>query len=104
VIEQNIWDDMSKSALGLGFSQDDVNAYLFTVSVSNFNAIMSLAAYLARDGILNEERIAGLHDAMSKPLSIASDSTNELIVQHQARVDDLLAELRAAYRERRRGT
>jgi hypothetical protein len=61
------------------------------LDVAAFNGILSLAIVLRKRKLLTSEETKGLHDIMSKPLSLAGNSGNPVVQDAQHNLDQLFA-------------
>jgi hypothetical protein len=61
------------------------------LDVAAFNGILSLAIVLRKRRLLTEGETKGLHDIMSKPLSLAGNADNPVVQDAQHNLDQLFA-------------
>ena len=61
------------------------------LDVAAFNGILSLAIVLRKRRLLTDTETKGLHDIMSKPLSLAGNADNPVVQDAQHNLDQLFA-------------
>lgn len=61
------------------------------LDVAAFNGILSLAIVLRKRNLLTDIETEGLHDIMSKPLSLAGNADNPVVQDAQHNLDQLFA-------------
>ena len=61
------------------------------LDVAAFNGILSLAIVLRKRKLLTDDETKGLHDIMSKPLSLAANADNPVVQDAQHNLDQLFA-------------
>lgn len=61
------------------------------LDVAAFNGILSLAILLRKRELLTNAETKGLHDIMSKPLSLAGNADNPVVQDAQHNLDQLFA-------------
>lgn len=61
------------------------------LDVAAFNGILSLAIVLRKRKLLTDTETKGLHDIMSKPLSLAGNADNPVVQDAQHNLDQLFA-------------
>jgi len=61
------------------------------LDVAAFNGILSLAIVLRKRELLTNAETKGLHDIMSKPLSLAGNADNPVVQDAQHNLDQLFA-------------
>jgi len=61
------------------------------LDVAAFNGILSLAIVLQKRELLTNAETKGLHDIMSKPLSLAGNADNPVVQDAQHNLDQLFA-------------
>ena len=61
------------------------------LDVAAFNGILSLAIILRKRKLLTDTETKGLHDIMSKPLSLAGNADNPVVQDAQHNLDQLFA-------------
>lgn len=61
------------------------------LDVAAFNGILSLAIVLRKRNLLTDVETEGLHDIMSKPLSLAGNANNPVVQDAQHNLDQLFA-------------
>ncbi len=61
------------------------------LDVAAFNGILSLAIVLRKRNLLTDVETAGLHDIMSKPLSLTGNADNPVVQDAQHNLDQLFA-------------
>ncbi|VXC95667.1 hypothetical protein [Sphingomonas sp. 8AM] len=61
------------------------------LDVAAFNGILSLAIVLRKRNLLTDVETEGLHDIMSKPLSLAGNADNPVVQDAQHNLDQLFA-------------
>lgn len=76
--------------------QHDLNAQQMleaqqALDVAAFNGILSLAIVLRRANLLTDAETRGLHDIMSKPLSLPGNAENPVVQDAQQNLDYLFA-------------
>ncbi len=76
--------------------QHEVNAQQMleaqqALDVAAFNGILSLAIVLRRANLLTDAETRGLHDIMSKPLSLPGNAENPVVQDAQQNLDYLFA-------------
>jgi hypothetical protein len=61
------------------------------LDVAAFNGILSLAIILRKRNLLTDRETEGLHDIMSKPLSMPGNAGNPVVQDAQQNLDQLFA-------------
>ncbi|MDF2496355.1 hypothetical protein [Sphingomonas sp.] len=61
------------------------------LDVAAFNGILSLAIVLRKRKLLTDAETEGLHDIMSKPLSLPGNADNPVVQDAQQNLDQLFA-------------
>jgi len=61
------------------------------LDVAAFNGILSLAIILRKRNLLTDAETEGLHDIMSKPLSMPGNAGNPVVQDAQQNLDQLFA-------------
>lgn len=61
------------------------------LDVAAFNGILSLAIILRRSNLLTDRETQGLHDMMSRPLSLPGNAGNPVVQDAQQNLDQLFA-------------